>query len=849
MTNTWIFQANPKLYKITEALKNLKQIRWSVRQHKKEIQKGDLVYFWRSGKDAGILGWGIIETEQGEYAPIDNYWIEEPEDDSHPSVLIGNINVFETPISRAALKEDPQLTQLSILVSPQGTNFIVTDEEAAALQETTNTLGGHSKTQNIWWVNQGHTYEEERKESLIWAPKVSKSGVPVFHWDNVKKLKEGDIIFHYAKDDIRALSIVSVAGHSEDNPSDIYDRPRDTEGWGARTQYHELENPIPKAKVGHRISKLIVDYGPINKNGNANQGYLFALNDAVTRVLAETLDLESLPEEIRVPLQACLDLQWDHFIHWGKRLLETETEWSKNKSGTVKDLEREFKLEIASKLALAKDALDKNSPDFFGLLKSAFGNPNSLTYHITHTRFLDWAQENEQLIRLLLKDLWDYNNDDAKALTKFLSSLPNEAVKGPGTRTNIGSFLSLATYPERAPIYQPTPYRAGCELTGFKASPDSDYEIYAHALEFLDRIIEEAAKRNYVLADRLDAQTLLYCAVKYDAPGSWEEEERTALQNWRDNNGYILKPSPTKPPQTIKPSPPPKIRDLNSLADDLYLDVKHLKDIDRLIKKKKQVIFHGPPGTGKTYLAKELADYYAGDSGEVTIVQFHPSYTYEDFIEGFRPKILENGQPGFSITDGPLKTLAAKAHANPQGKYILLIDEINRGNIAKVFGELYFLLEYRDEQIGLQYNRENTFSLPKNLWIIGTMNTADRSIALLDSALRRRFYFIPFFPDKDPIKSLLRNWLQANKPDYEWLADVVAKANEQLGDRHNAIGPSYFLDKDLDDDWIETIWEHAIIPYIEEYFYDQPDVVKDFELDSLKIKPEPPQDDATDLPD
>ena len=118
-----------------------------------------------------------------------------------------------------------------------------------------------------------------------------------------------------------------------------------------------------------------------------------------------------------------------------------------------------------------------------------------------------------------------------------------------------------------------------------------------------------------------------------------------------------------------------------------------------------------------------------------------------------------------------------------------------------------------------------------------------------DSALRRRFYFIPFFPDKDPIKSLLRNWLQANKPDYEWLADVVAKANEQLGDRHNAIGPSYFLDKDLDDDWIETIWEHAIIPYIEEYFYDQPDVVKDFELDSLKIKPEPPQDDATDLPD
>ena len=196
-----------------------------------------------------------------------------------------------------------------------------------------------------------------------------------------------------------------------------------------------------------------------------------------------------------------------------------------------------------------------------------------------------------------------------------------------------------------------------------------------------------------------------------------------------------------------------------------------------------------------------------------------------------------------------MKTLAAKAHSNSEGKYILLIDEINRGNIAKVFGELYFLLEYRDEKIKLQYSREALFSLPKNLWIIGTMNTADRSIALLDSALRRRFYFIPFFPDKEPIKSLLRRWLKANKPEHEWLADAVDNANERLGDRHNAIGPSYFLDLDLDDNWIETIWEHAIIPYIEEYFYDQQDVAKEFALESLKLNTEPEEDHATDQSD
>lgn len=839
MTNTWVFQANPKLYNITEALNTLTSIYWGARQHRSAIKKGDLVYIWQSGPEAGILASGTIATEVGEYDQTDEHWIDEPEERSDLGVLIGDLHVFQNPITRTALLEESRLSDLAILRSPQGTNFAVTPDEAVALQEITETLHVITDSNGYWWVNQGQTYEVERDESLLWAPKLNKAGNTEFHWNNVAKLNVGDIVFHYANEEIKAISIVSVAGRIEDVPNAVYEVPEDTEGWGARTSYHELATPIARSSVGKRLNKHVVDYGPINKNGNANQGYLFALNDSATRVLAELVDLKSMPEEIGSALQAMVDIQWDHFIFWGKRLLETECEWSKDKPGTNRELEREYKLEIASKLEAAKNALDKNSPEFLDRLKDAFKKPNNLTFHITHTKFLDWASENEQLIGLLLKELWDYNNDDAKALAQFLSSLPDEAVKGPGTRTNMGSFLALATYPERAPIYQSTPYATGYELTGFKAPPVEDNDIYAHALEFLDRIIEEADKRDFSIPDRLDAQTLLYCAVKYDAPGIWDEDERTALDDWRKNNIYVLDPVKV----------PPKSRDLNSLAADLYLDVKYLKEIDRLLKKKKQIIFHGPPGTGKTYLAKELAEYYAGNSGDVEIVQFHPSYTYEDFIEGFRPEILDNGQPGFTIQNGPLKTLAAKAYANPEGKYILLIDEINRGNIAKVFGELYFLLEYREEAIGLQYSRETSFSLPNNLWIIGTMNTADRSIALLDSALRRRFYFVPFFPDEPPISSLLRNWLKSNKPDYLWLADVVDSANERLGDRHNAIGPSYFLDKDLDDDWIETIWKHAIIPYIEEYFYDQKDVVKEFSLESLKHSPEPAEEDATDLSD
>ena len=154
-------------------------------------------------------------------------------------------------------------------------------------------------------------------------------------------------------------------------------------------------------------------------------------------------------------------------------------------------------------------------------------------------------------------------------------------------------------------------------------------------------------------------------------------------------------------------------------------------------------------------------------------------------MRGFRPTQLENGQPGFKLTDGPLLRAAEHARQEPDQKHFLIIDEINRGQIAKVFGELYFLLEYRDEAIRLQYqgDDEQDFSLPSNLYIIGTMNTADRSIALVDLALRRRFYFVDFHPDDEPIKGVLRRWLAEKSPRMDWVADVVERANELLAGR------------------------------------------------------------------
>ena len=169
-----------------------------------------------------------------------------------------------------------------------------------------------------------------------------------------------------------------------------------------------------------------------------------------------------------------------------------------------------------------------------------------------------------------------------------------------------------------------------------------------------------------------------------------------------------------------------------------------------------------------------------------------------------------------------------------------MIDEINRGNIAKVFGELYFLLEYRERKMRLQYS-DTPLSLPDNLYIIGTMNTADRSIALVDLALRRRFHFVEFHPDEPPIKDLLRRWLSENGPtEMAWVADVVDHANEQLSDdRHAAIGPSHFMKRNLTTVDVERIWKHSVLPYIGERLFGNTDRIAAFKLDALRAKASP----------
>ena len=411
--------------------------------------------------------------------------------------------------------------------------------------------------------------------------------------------------------------------------------------------------------------------------------------------------------------------------------------------------------------------------------------------------FNTWCSEHPEDALQALQLLWHGNSPSVvEPIRAFTNRLPDDALRGAvGNSTNVISVLLMGLHAREYPPYRVRMFNRAYDRTGYdKPAQNADEaDVYEHALGFLDRFIEEAHERGVELKDRLVAQS-----VVWQIPGVG-----TAIP-------------------------------LEELAAELMWEPDRLHMVIRGLEDKGQVIFQGPPGTGKTFVARRIAQWYQQQGGDFRIVQFHPSYSYEDFVEGYRPVRNQDGQVGYDLIPGPLRLMAKQAREKPDAQFILVIDEINRGEVAKILGELYFLLEYRDEGVDLQYSHDS-FRLPKNLWFIGTMNTTDRSIALVDAALRRRFYFFGFYPDEPPVQGLLRRWLRENNREALWVADLVEAANRILSDRHLGIGPSHFMKKDspLDEAQVRFIWEQAVMPYIEEQCFGNESRLREFTYDRL----------------
>ncbi len=271
------------------------------------------------------------------------------------------------------------------------------------------------------------------------------------------------------------------------------------------------------------------------------------------------------------------------------------------------------------------------------------------------------------------------------------------------------------------------------------------------------------------------------------------------------------------------------------------LETRLIDEIETLLRVKKQIILEGPPGSGKTYVARLFARYLAGvglddvATDRVEIVQFHQSYGYEDFVAGIRPVTSASGQLTYRSEPGIFLDMCERAAARPDETFVLIIDEINRGNLSRIFGELLYGLEYRDQAIRLQTPVELDgrvivhLRIPDNLYLIGTMNSTDRSLAMIDYALRRRFYFWRLMPAENGQAPVFRKWLEAQT---ELTADTRARLHDAFVTLNNAIvealgedyqiGHSYFMlpDGEIGDPaaW-ERVWRHAIEPLLREYFH------------------------------
>jgi hypothetical protein len=392
------------------------------------------------------------------------------------------------------------------------------------------------------------------------------------------------------------------------------------------------------------------------------------------------------------------------------------------------------------------------------------------------------------------------------------------------------TYFLLLAHPQTEIFVKPTVMKTFLALIG-QPSIWSDVPsgaTYANLLQLCADLRTQLAP--YGVTDMLDVHGFIWAVTNQSARKTKSSlgkttERETSVTVREPAPQYVVTPAPT--PSTPKANAYP----LAQCAAETGLDEATLTEWLSAIHRKRQAIVYGPPGTGKTFVVQKLALHLAGgDESQIEIVQFHPAYSYEDFIQGMRPKARANGGLDYPIVDGRFVQFCKAARAQT-GMCVLVVDEINRANLSRVFGELMFLLEYRDQAITLASGER--FSIPHNVILLGTMNTADRSIALVDHGLRRRFAFLPLRPNYE----LLRRFhagTSVSSIAMDELIRTLQQINAHIGDDHYALGPSFFLVSDLQTQ-LPSIWQTEIEPYLEEYFFDKPDVVEQFRWDVVRV--------------
>lgn len=329
--------------------------------------------------------------------------------------------------------------------------------------------------------------------------------------------------------------------------------------------------------------------------------------------------------------------------------------------------------------------------------------------------------------------------------------------------------------------------------------------------------------------------------MKWTHKGSWQPERQLPLKTLTDCtssaeaiNALFTEPETRSDDEHMGNAEYPSYT-MNDFLKEVYMTEAKYNRLAAVLRKKKNIILQGAPGVGKTYAAKRLAYSMMGEKNDdrIELVQFHQSYSYEDFVMGYKPV-----GDGFALKYGIFYRFCQKAANHPEQDYFFIIDEINRGNLSKIFGELLMLIEadYRDTKVTLAYNGL-PFSVPKQLHIIGMMNTADRSLAMIDYALRRRFSFFDMEPGFDS-EGFLRYQRELHNETFDALIDRIKELNRDIAQDKSlgkgfCIGHSYFCNVDnataCTEEWMQDVVDFDVLPMLREYWFDDAEKLRRWE--------------------
>lgn len=767
--NYWIFQGNPKVFDFETALKEDILTDWTVSAHKDKIKIGDKVILWIGGANAGCYALAEIASEPHlkVTSPDDHLWKGEDKSDLKADIKITH-NLVQNPILKTKIDSIDILKNLK--VGSQGTNFSATKDEFDAMIK----LIENQETVQYWIYAPGENAD-------LWEEFYEK-GIMALGWDEL-----GDLSNYKSKNEIKErLQQLENTNSSKQNDTtanfDFYHavKPRDiiivkkgrTElmGYGEVVSDYYYDNQRDYFKSCRKVN------WKVKGNWKVDHSLVLKTFTNITSYPTKNPDYKMYYEYL-LGIMGNINNK-EAFIIWLSNKFQKES-GTKNSYLRAIDLLSEkigysiFEESNIAKLNLLYDDLIKRQSEESG----KYWNEKAPSY-----------------------GLQGFYSASIKKYTEFLKEYLSKKTNMKTSKTN--SPLNQILY-----------------------GPPGTGKTYRLQKEYFDKftIKETALSRDQYLESLIGElswwQTISIAVLDLGS----------AKVNEIHDHEFIRIKEKLSASKTIRPTI------WGQLQSHTVLDCPNVNVAARM-----EPLFFYKSTETKWTVDNELLEQYYPEAFEILeksknfvpdtnksiknyeFITFHQSFSYEDFIEGIKPKLDDSEKDvSFEIKDGVFKKLCLKAEADPTNDYAIFIDEINRGNVSAIFGELITLIE-NDKRIGganeikvrLPYSKSE-FGVPSNLFIIGTMNTADRSVEALDTALRRRFSFTEIMPDSTLLDKIEFNGFT--------LAEVLGTINERIEvllDRDHTIGHSYFLKLESGDvEGLKSVFTNNIIPLLQEYFY------------------------------